>query len=318
MPTFIDPGEFNTSSTMPPLEMFHDTVIIPGLSKLIGCDALVSTWVARPRKLDTVKKHLSKGALLVEIKRGADLPTSLLNHRTNHLKKQVIRMLATGAQPCQCVLLYTGLHAPSNTGKLMLGTVPTLTHDDRFDGWAKPTWTTTEWDYLHFIRTRTKLMDSGLLRWEGLPCNDAIPLWFSDKLNHLAEYKRQPVKTIQQRQHPFSKEHLRKLSISDGAQGILSLFNDFGIAAANSAMSHCGQRLAHVVEFLTNPANAGKAQLIGKKRVASFRKQFGLVDQWSDYGMFVLPLEGHKRFCPVHKTTYWDETCPLCKQKELS
>lgn len=291
MPAFFDPSEFSASSTMPSLEQFDNAVLIPGLSKLIGGDCLLSTWRARPRNKKLLTKHLERGAMIVEIKRGQDLPTSLLNRRTNHLAKQAMRMIATGAQPVQRVLLYTGVHLPTKEGNLRIG---------NFDG-HQINWTSTEYSYSYFQLAKTKLMDSGLLRWEGLASDQEIPVWVAAKLRHLEEYKTRPVKHIKKVQLPFSKEVFREMRESEGAQAILALFDDIGLVGADRIMEYCGS-MAWAVQFLTNPKHAGQVRGIGKKTIEKFRRRFGLVNQYSDYGMFVLHLESEQcEICPKWK-----------------
>jgi hypothetical protein len=291
MPVFFDSGEFSKSSTMPDFDKFKDAVQVTGLSRLIGGDALVSTWPARPKSSKFVSKHLERGALIIEIKRMADLPGSLLS-RGNHLEKQAVRMAETGAQQVQRVLLYTGFHAPVSNGLLRIGS---------FDG-KTIVWKHTKHNYEHFRRARSKLMDSGLLRWEGLTSNQEIPLWFSDKLRHLKEYRTRPIKVLRKVQLPFSRETFRELDESEGAQAILALFNSMGPGKAKQVMNHCGDSMAWVLQYLTNPKHAGHVPGIGPKTIAEFRKQLGLVNNFEDYGMFVLNLKSELcDICPEWK-----------------
>jgi len=299
MPFFCDSGEFGANTTMPPQESFSDLVLIPGLSKLIGCDGLLSTWPVKPRSSIHVTKHLSRGAILVEIKRGQDFPGSLLNHRTNHLKKQVIRMLATGAQLCQCVVLYTGLYSPDEHGNLTIGD---------FDG-HRIKWQTTQWNYIHFRHTKSRLQDT-LPRFEQLSSNQEIPLWVSGKLSDLEEYKDKPVRTVQSVQLPFSKQHLRELKSSEGAQALLALFNDIGPVAAKRIMDYSGNNMAHAIEALTTQ---DKILGVQKKSFTSFKEQLGLVNEWSDFGLYVLPLGCQKCHPLEHNTVYQDKDCPFCQ-----
>jgi len=291
---------------MPPQDSFSDLVLIPGLSKLIGCDGLLSTWPVKPRSSAHVTKHLSRGAILVEIKRGQDFPGSLLNHRTNHLKKQVIRMLATGAQLCQCVILYTGIYSPNEHGNLTIGD---------FDGY-KINWQITQWNYIHFQRTKSRLQDT-MPRFEQLSSNQEIPHWVSGKLSDLTEYKEHPVRTVQSVQLPFSKKHLRELKSSEGAQALLALFNDIGPVAAKHIMAYSGDVMAFAVEALTTQ---NKILGVQKKSFTSFKEQLGLINEWSDFGLYVLPL-GCQECRPLeYNTVYQDKNCPFCqsepKQKE--
>lgn len=304
MPTFFDPGEFNTKSTMPDFSQFSNAnaVKVPGLSRLIGGDALVSTWPARPRSAKFVTKHLERGALIVEIKRMADLPGSLLS-RKNHLEKQALRMAATGAQAHQRMLLYTGWHAPTPTGLLRIGS---------FDGRAI-VWKHTKHNYEHFRRARSKLMDSGLLRWEGLTSNQELPIWFADKLRHLKEYKRKPVKVLRKVQLPFSRETFRQMTESEGAEAILALFDGIGLNGATRVMNYISDdfaKMAYAVEFLTNPESASLCKGIGQKTIDGFRAQFGFVNGWDKFRMLVARVT--TRDCNKHGILYYTEQCPLC------
>lgn len=303
MPAFFDSGEFSANSTMPPQDQFSNLVLIPGLSKLIGGDCLLSTWPAKPRNKKLLAKHLERGAMIVEIKRMADFPGSLLDHRTNHLKKQIIRMQATGAGDTQCVVLYTGLHRPGEDGQLVI---------EEFNG-AHNNWTTTQYDYINFIRTLSRLQDS-FPRFEQVPSNDAIPFWVNTKLQDLKEYKTRPVRTVQAKQLPFSKKHLRELKPSEGAQAILALFNDIGPVGSRRIMEYCGGVMAHAIEALTTKM---KIDGVRTKAYNSFREQLGLINEWSKFGMYVLPL-GCQECRPLeHDVVYLSKNCPFCnKEKE--
>ena len=304
MPVFIDSSEFFKNSTMPPIEQFSDSnaVKIPSLSQLIGGDALISTWSARPKLARHITRHLQRGALIVEIKRGTDLPGSLLG-RANHLEKQALRMAETGAAQHQRMVLYTGEHFPAPNGLLRICT---------FDG-RKTVWQTTKHNYEHFRRAKSKLMDSGLLRWEGLKSNLEIPIWFADKLRHLAEYQDKPVKTLRKVQLPFKRETFRELTESEGAEAILALFNDLGPVGATHIMNYIPDdfaKMAYAVEFLTNSESVGKVKGIGQKTVTSFRTQFGLVNDWDNYRMKVVPAETQE--CLKHDIFYYSAHCPIC------
>lgn len=304
MPTFFDSQEFGKNTTMPPFDQFKkaDAVKIPSLSRLIGGDALISPWPGRPKSAKFIQKHLERGALIVEIKRGADLPGSLLS-RDNHLEKQALRMAQLGTQPVQRMVLYTGWHAPTKAGLLRIGT---------FDG-RGIVWKHTKHNYEHFRRARSKLMDSGLLRWEGLTSNQELPIWFADKLRHLKEHKDKPTKTLRQVQLPFSRETFRQMTESEGAEAILALFNGIGLNGATRVMNYIPDdhaKMAYAVEFLTNPESVGICKGIGKKTIESFRAQFGFVNTWDGYRMLVAPAVTQE--CERHGTFYYTEQCPLC------
>lgn len=299
MPIFIDASENREGTTLPKLT---SPIVLPSLSALIGGDWLISTWRVPPTTEKLVKRHLDRGALIVECKRMRDLPGSLMSG-DKRLYQQAARMVATGAPPDQRILLYTGFHAPDSDGLLRIG---------EYDG-QRVRWFSTRWYYEHFQNAATKLRDSGLSRWEGLSSNREIPIWISSKLRHLEEYKVKPVKVVRKKPKLLTQPgSLRELRIVDDARNsLIALGKSFGAARATAIFNHCGGSLAWALQFLSNPENAGVLRGIGKGCFQEFRDKAGLEP---GYGLQVLGLGNLQ--CDEHDIIYWDrETCPLCEHE---
>lgn len=295
MPVFIDSGEIGVNSTLPDIP---GAISVPNLSKLTGADWLVSPFRPRPSTDKMVQNHLKRGALLVECKRMTDLPGSLMGN--DHLYSQAVRMEKVCPNPFQRVLLYTGLHLPTRDGLLRLM---------EYDGYQVK-YHATRYDYLAFKRACTKLMDSGLVRWEGLSSNQEIPLWVADKLRHLREYKTKPVKVVQ------TYKPLRGLETVEGYEGWLTRALDgIGRNAAAELIKQHGTPF-WALSALTDPDDPHKIRGIATGTKRKIRQQMGFESpDWDGYHLW--PLAVGLTWCGEHEISWASDkysTCPLCKE----
>jgi len=81
-----------------------DLQIVSGLEEWCGADLMISP-VSLPVTEKLLPKHLERGAVLVQIKRGHDIVSSIQDGR---LHKSQSLMKSAGANSWQCILLYVG------------------------------------------------------------------------------------------------------------------------------------------------------------------------------------------------------------------
>lgn len=78
--------------------------IVPELEEWTGADLMISPLTLPVTKV-LLNKHLERGAILVQIKRGHDLVASILDSRLN---ASLAKMHLAGARQSQCLLLFVG------------------------------------------------------------------------------------------------------------------------------------------------------------------------------------------------------------------
>lgn len=84
-------------------EAFIQRASVSDLEALTGAD-LILTPLSMPVTETLLPKHIEKGALLVQLKFGADLLSSM----GDRMRECIARMRETGAQQHQCVLMFVG------------------------------------------------------------------------------------------------------------------------------------------------------------------------------------------------------------------
>jgi hypothetical protein len=105
---FNDPGEARSNSKFRQCKGIKDLkpISLPGLEALTGADILISPLNSPyPMNEHLLKIHLDTGALLVQLKFGFDLIASIIDSR---FKTSQVKMLATGANQNQIILLFIG------------------------------------------------------------------------------------------------------------------------------------------------------------------------------------------------------------------
>jgi hypothetical protein len=116
---FIDPSELRQISN---LRKHISNVVyepLPDLEAITGADVMISPdGLPSPFTENLLKHHIDCGAKLIQLKFGHDLPQSIMDGRLN---EALLRMLKTGANSWQCLLLFVGLFSyDSINGKLMI------------------------------------------------------------------------------------------------------------------------------------------------------------------------------------------------------
>lgn len=96
---------YGTSETeVREIKRLENLRIVPGLEEWTGADLMISP-LSIPVTEALLKRHLQHGAILVQIKRGHDLVSSILDHR---LHGSLAKMRDAGARQSQCLLLFIG------------------------------------------------------------------------------------------------------------------------------------------------------------------------------------------------------------------
>lgn len=113
MATFIVPSELRASSNLLKYISGVDYKPLPGLEALTGADVMISpNGLPFPRNDKLILAHIRGGAKLIQVKFGHDLPGSIIDGRLN---EALSRMLSTGANSWQCLLLFVGLLGYDNS-----------------------------------------------------------------------------------------------------------------------------------------------------------------------------------------------------------
>lgn len=131
MAIFIVPSELRSTSNLLKYISDVDYKELPGLEALTGADVMISPdGLPFPRNDKLILTHITNGAKLIQIKFGHDLPGSIVDGRLN---EALSRMLKTGANSWQCLLLFVGTIGRDDTkdmvtinGQLTYGKQPLL------------------------------------------------------------------------------------------------------------------------------------------------------------------------------------------------
>jgi ERCC4-type nuclease len=117
---FVDPSELKSDSKFARCKGIKEIepVLLPGLEERTGADILISpVGLPDPANEFLLKMHLDQGALLVQLKFSFDLIASIIDGRC---KASQAKMLATGANPSQVVLLFIGMAHREKPNKVLI------------------------------------------------------------------------------------------------------------------------------------------------------------------------------------------------------
>ncbi len=108
MAMFVVPSDLRKNSALLKyISGMMDYKPLPGLERLTGADVMISPdGLVFPGNDRLILFHIRKGAKLIQLKFGHDLPSSIIDGRLN---EALSRMLATGANTWQCLLLFVGI-----------------------------------------------------------------------------------------------------------------------------------------------------------------------------------------------------------------
>ncbi len=129
---YVDPGELKSNSSFEKSIKLHPDYnnfaeqfsILPGLEAKTGADMMIShgnlPW---PKNDILLRRHIKKGAFLVQLKFGHDLIKSIIDGR---YKEAQSRMKLIGAKPWQRILLFIGYAGYDNEDNLLINNQKTL------------------------------------------------------------------------------------------------------------------------------------------------------------------------------------------------
>lgn len=255
---------------------------VPALEEATGADLIISPFPA-PVAPGTLPLHVRNGALLVQVKRGLDLISSV----GNRLWESLARMRETGARQWQCVLLTTGVFLPDpRTGECIVAE-PTLHPDGH-----------VEWRYLTHPQPRPYQAVESCLRhwtWYGgvvvqLPSND-VEGWARRTEARLLEKVGQSVKEIWPDPPEFDDPLVGLERVRDW-RAILAAFPGIGpekATALRKAMQEAGARdsLIQAIIWITDGLAAKHVPGWGKVLQQRVREVLGL-EEW---GRIVVEVE---------------------------
>lgn len=261
---FCDPTEYAS------LPSDVKAALCPSLEALTGADLMLSVWDAPVNFPALVKQHCAQGALLVQVKKGADLIASRLNGR---LHGQLLRMRELCDRP---TLLFIGEAEPSKSGYLLID-------GKQLYGSSPPL-------YQAFLSIRATWMD-GRGYWEQIPNARCLGGWCDWWLSRLAEGH----------QHRFVKRADRAdlFLLSDAEASIAHLAKGVGPERATALWKAlkeqgCDQTLAQALVWITTEPEAFKVPGWGPGLRKACQKTLGLDKRIG---------EGHARLEVVITTT---------------
>ncbi len=116
--TFIESNELSPQKKLVNFLDPNGYTSIPNLEAITGADGMISPNIGLPKPSTEywIKKHIDAGAYLVQVKIGHDLIQSIVDDR---IKDSQSKMIQTGAQPWQCILLFIGIIGYSKEGVLI-------------------------------------------------------------------------------------------------------------------------------------------------------------------------------------------------------
>jgi hypothetical protein len=235
-------------------------VIVESLEEMTGAD-LMLTHLKLPVTPRLLSKHLESGALLVQIKRGHDLVSSIIDGR---LLKSIATMRTLKARPWQCILLFVGMIWMQD-GKTVINGQPVHLKT------TEPYWA----------------IKSALSRWgkrggivETVDRVAQIPEWVQMQERILIDMKEDPIlklyskpDTVFEPDDPLQEV----IYINDWRKTLLTL-PGIGIKKVDALMEWAGDActLWEALHFLSTQPLAVQIPGIGKGTVESIRAWLGL------------------------------------------
>lgn len=208
MTIFIVPSELRSKSNLKKYIrgwfLGVDYEILPNLEALTGADVMISPdGMPFPRSDQLILSHITRGAKLIQLKFGHDLPSSIVDGR---MKEALSRMQSAGAEPWQCLLLFIGTIGCDYTStKVTIN--GQLTYGKTRMSWYQ--------------------VDSAIDRWidrggsyHPLAAGKLIPVRFSGIQDRVNEYQKNKAKKIMIKPPIFTKTieptnpHLRKWGVA--------------------------------------------------------------------------------------------------------
>lgn len=224
------------------------------LEEYTGADMMISTSGFPATTEVLIKKHIENGALLIQIKHGNDLISSL----GDRLAKSISKMRKTGAYQYQCVLLYTGTFTKSSAGNVIVNDYK------------------TDVSYINYVMSLDTWHDRG-----GV----TIHLENSDILE---EYSRSREKSLEKHMNDQYKKvyelPLQSVEIVSDWRTTLATFPLIGEKRADSIQNtllklNLGNQLIDALKYITD-TKRNTVSGLGKSIHISARAWLGLPEGW--------------------------------------
>ncbi len=116
--SYVDSKELSPQKKLVSFLKPDSYISVPNLEALTGADIMISPDIGLPNPSTElwIKKHIESGCYLIQVKIAHDLTQSIQDDR---IKDSLSKMLLTGAQPWQCILLFIGIIEYSDEGVLI-------------------------------------------------------------------------------------------------------------------------------------------------------------------------------------------------------
>ncbi len=240
---------------------------VEGLEAWTGADLMVSRLTLPCKTKALLMKHIDEGAVLVQVKLGEDLPSSV----GDRLVESIARMRECTRRIPQHMLLFVGVLGCDSEGSALING-----HRTRLS--------------LSYATVNTAIMDwmarGGM--YYSIPNEAMLDAWargFEANLNkyHTQAYRYALSTPDLPDDMPNPDEPLQiPVRVMD-ARRVLIGFRGLGPELVNRIWAYCGG-FKESLAFLTDPQSVGKLEGIGPKTIASIRKQCGLTDSDSYIG----------------------------------
>ncbi len=182
---YIDPSELKSSSKLAKcIDGSMPYQPLPGFEERTGADVMISISSAPKPSTDfLLSLQIKRGALLVQLKFGHDLISSLLDGR---YKASQQKMIATGAHYTQIVLLFIGVVSEhKNSNELMIN--GQLARD--INPLAK------NLTYSHYLTQRSLWAKRGGV-FETIATSHKLVVWIESATKAMEECRRYPVRNV--------------------------------------------------------------------------------------------------------------------------
>jgi hypothetical protein len=240
--------------------------VVPELEEWTGADLMISP-VNLPVAPALIHEHLKKGAIFVQIKRGHDLVSSILDGR---MHKSLAHMQAAGAKQSQCVLLFLGQLACVRGRAVINGTECLINGEESY------------WQ-----------VKAALSKWwkrggvvEELPRTSLFPEWTVMTERHLIEFAEHPKYVFMPDDRLFLPDHndpLQELIEVKDWRRTMATFPQLGpkrLAALIEEMKKSGAQmnLLTALTWLTTRETCLKVPGFGLSMLRTARNWVGLED----------------------------------------
>lgn len=270
MTIFADPDENQVVAKC--REAGLEIIISPQLEAMTGADFVISP-LSVPFVPALLKEHIAAGAVLVQMKRGLDLSSSVVDR----MPASLARMHAVGARNSQCSLLFIGVLTCDVNGEGKINNQPI----QNFNGQS----------YWVVVSAMEKWMERGGVV-TSLSRLNLLPDWLILKEKHLKEFHFvEPVHTVYDPTDPLYEvepdDPLQELVLVKDWRKTLMSFPGIGKTKIEALLSAIAKEhsetgndnavtLGECIEWMTTWSLIRRVPGYGKGIYQNIRKWFGL------------------------------------------